>query len=121
MEEKGTEGILFLSAMLQKGERMEDLLPKALSAFLFREVIEDVHSKYNISQEEMMRMNKEVCNRAKLFVDEIMPDPVMQMAFMVEAIQCNDWDAPEITKAEKSRLKAYEDIASQLRAAMSKQ
>ena len=41
---------------------------KALAYFLFREVIEEVHAKYNISQEDIKAMNKRACNRAALYL-----------------------------------------------------
>jgi hypothetical protein len=40
---------------------------KALAYFVFREVIEDMHSNYTISQEEMAAMNKKAVNRAAAF------------------------------------------------------
>lgn len=46
-----------------------ELFAKALAYFLYREVVEDAHSDYNISQEDMFAMNTKSVNRAKLLVD----------------------------------------------------
>ena len=42
---------------------------KALAYLVFREVIEDVHAEYNISQDEMKAMNKKAVNRAAMFLE----------------------------------------------------
>lgn len=41
---------------------------KAWPLFLFREIIEEAHTKYNISQEEMKAMNKKACDRAAMYL-----------------------------------------------------
>lgn len=58
---------------------------------MFREIIEDAHSKCNISQEDMKAMNKEAVNRAMLFLT-IKSDPDMYRAFAIEALGCEEWD-----------------------------
>ena len=44
---------------------------KALAYLVFREVIEDVHAEYNISQDEMKAMNKRAVNRAAMFLESL--------------------------------------------------
>ena len=50
------------------------LLSKALAHYMFREIIENAHSRYGISQEEMKEMNKIAANRARLFFEYILED-----------------------------------------------
>lgn len=49
-------------------------MAKAIANFVFREVIEDAHTKYNISQDDMRDMCKEAVNRSavleQMFNDE---------------------------------------------------
>ena len=75
-----------ISAFSQK-----DVYPKALANFMFREIIENAHSKYNISQEDMKTMCKEAVNRAALFIG-INSNPNMYRAFAIYAFGCNEWD-----------------------------
>lgn len=60
---------MLLAALTQK-----DVYPKALANFMFREIIEDAHTKYHIAQEDMKVMCKEAVNRAALFI-AIQTDP----------------------------------------------
>jgi len=70
--------------------------PKALANFLFRQIIEDAHSSYNISQEDIKAMCKQAVNRAAVFL-KVISDPDMYKAFSIHAIDCRQWDDPEIT------------------------
>lgn len=44
--------------------KQSDAQYKALAYFVFREIIEDAHKKYNISDENMKEMNQKSVNRA---------------------------------------------------------
>ena len=79
-----TRGLL-IAALSQK-----DVYPKALANFMFREIIEDAHSKYNISQEDMKTMCIEAVNRAALYI-AIQSKPKLSQAFAVHAIQGYEW------------------------------
>lgn len=70
--------------MLIAALSQRDVYPKALANFLFCEIIEDAHSKYNISQEDMRAMNKEAVNRAMLFLT-IKSNSELYRAFAIEA------------------------------------
>lgn len=70
--------------------------PKALANFLFREIIEDAHCKYNISQEDMKAMCKQAVNRAAVFL-KVMSKPDMYKAFSIYSIVGIKWDDPEMT------------------------
>lgn len=88
----------------------DNVYSKALANFLFREIIEDCHTKYKISQDDMKQMCKEVVNRAKLYL-QIRNDPKLNLAFSIEAYYGREWDEPEMTEDLKKRLKFYEDVA----------
>ena len=93
-----TDKNMLIAALSQK-----DVYPKALANFMFREIIEDAHAKYNISQEDMKAMNKEAVNRAMLFLT-IKSDPDMYRAFAIEALGCEEWDESEMTEELYDRM-----------------
>lgn len=100
----------FLLKIYKGANSQDNVYSKALANFLFREVIEDCHTKYKISQEDMRQMCKEVVNRAELYL-QIRNDPKLNLAFSVEAYYGREWDEPEMTEELKKRLKFYEDVA----------
>ena len=85
-------------------------MAKALAYFLFREVVEDIHSKYSISNEEMMALNKKVFNRTAFLTDCVLNNPDMRMAFTFNAIYCMEWDDPEMTED----LVKYKELLSEI-------
>ncbi len=89
-------------------------MAKALSYFLFREIVEDIHSEGKISDAEMMLLNKKVYNRAAYFTDHVLISPDMRNAFKIEAIECTGWDAPEMTEELEKKDKLYSEIAGEL-------
>lgn len=93
-----TDKNMLIAALSQK-----DVYPKALANFMFREIIEDAHAKYNISNEDMKAMNKEAVNRAMLFLT-IKSDPDLYRAFAIEALGCNEWDESEMTEELYDRM-----------------
>ena len=52
--------ILLLKGVFRSLIRDKNIMSKVLANYIFREVIEDAHVKYNISQEDMKR-----CARAQ--------------------------------------------------------
>lgn len=93
-----TDKDMLIAALSQK-----DVYPKALANFMFREIIEDAHAKYNISNEDMKAMNKEAVNRAMLFLT-IKSDPDLYRAFAIEALGCNEWEESEMTEDLYDRM-----------------
>ena len=87
---------------------------KALANYMFREIIEDAHVKYGISQEDMKEMNKKAANRAKAFLDVIVQDPKMFQAFASYAAFVLEWDAPAITEDEEQIIELLGDMAEML-------
>lgn len=76
---------------VSKANNQSDAESKALAYFLFREIIEDAHSKYNISQDDMRTMCKEAVNRADAFL-KIQQDAEAYHAFKSNAIYAAEWD-----------------------------
>jgi len=89
---------LLIAAFSQK-----DVYPKALASFMFREIIEDAHVKYDISQEDMKAMCKEAVNRAAAFL-AIKDSPQLYRAFAVHAIYGREWDESEMTEELRQHL-----------------
>lgn len=83
---------------------------KAMVNFVFREIIEDAHSKYNISQDDMREMCRTSVNRAQFYIDlragtgrfsEYSKESLreLQQRFdILQGIYGQEWDAPEWTK-----------------------
>lgn len=88
----------FEKEMLIAALSQKDVYPKALAAFMFREIIEDAHAKYNISQEDMKAMCKEAVNRAAVFL-AMKDDPELYKAFAIYAIHGLEWDESVPTEA----------------------
>lgn len=91
-----------------------DVYPKALANFLFREIIEDAHVKYNISDEDIKSMCKRTVDRAALYIELVESrSTTAQMAFAVHAAGCSEWDDAEQTediKREKEFIKECQKI-----------
>lgn len=91
----------FEKQMIQEALQLNDTYPKAIADFLFREIIEDAHVKYSISQEDMRDMCKRVVDRAALLL-KIMAMPDIYRAFAIYAFWGSDFDdaedTPEIKK-----------------------
>jgi hypothetical protein len=93
-------------------EKQKDDLALALTNYLHREIIEECHEKYNISQEDMMMMNITSVNRARAFVD-IMADAKMLDTFReLYALAVRDeWNAPENTEETDRIRKLIEEVS----------
>lgn len=96
----------------ERATSQENVYPKALAHFLFREIIEDIHSKYHIPDEEIKIICKEAVNRAAVFL-EMQKDPDIYRGFAIEAIYGIMWDKPQITKDLKERLEIYKEIGEE--------
>lgn len=74
--------------------RDKDIMPKALANYMFREVIEEAHAKYNISQDDMKAMCKDAVNRAAVIM-QAMPYEELQRAVVLFGYSTSKWDAPD--------------------------
>ena len=84
-----------LKMMYERALQHNDVYSKALANFVFIQVIETAHVKYNISQENIKQMCKDAVNRAAIFLST-QEDEDLYKAFAIEAIHCIEWDDPEI-------------------------
>ncbi|MCQ2485332.1 MAG: hypothetical protein MJ168_08370 [Clostridia bacterium] len=71
-----------------------DIMAKAIANFVFREVIEDAHTKYNISQDDMRDMCKEAVNRSAV-LEQMFNDEELKKALIFYGYSTNEWDAPD--------------------------
>ena len=99
-----------LKLMLMNGLSQSDSYPKALANFMFREIIEDAHAKYNISDEDMKEMCKTAVNRAALYIAIARHcDPIYMKAFAIYAAGCTDWDDAEQTEEIERQMAMIEE------------
>ncbi len=85
----------FVADLVKLGLSMPNTYPKALANFMFREIIEDAHVKYNISQDDVKAMCKEAVNRAYLFFEYIVNNPEFYKKFAMYAVPGLKWDEPD--------------------------
>lgn len=102
------ESLLVEKILTYGSEQIDDnLLSKALANMLHREIIEDAHVEYNISQQDMEVMNRAAVNKAKVFVD-LINDKRKLKAFeklYSLAVDC-EWDNP-VENQETKEIKEY--------------
>ena len=87
-----------IKMLLSAAYSQTDSYPKALANFMFREIIEDAHTKYGISDEDMREMCKKAVDRAALYIALREMDPVFLRAFAIYAAPCHGWDDAEATE-----------------------
>jgi len=80
----------FEKQLCQLAATQKDAYAKALANFIFREVIEDAHAKYDISQEDMREMCKNAVDRAALFLS--IQNTGLYKAFAIYAVPGLEWD-----------------------------
>ena len=67
--------------------------------FIYREVIENVLSQYEISQHDMLKMNKRSVNRAKLFVESLDDETKLEtLAKLYSLPVLWEWNEPKKLK-----------------------
>ena len=93
-------------------EKQKDNLALALTNYLHREIIEDCHEKYNISQEDMMTMNITSVNRARAFVDTLDDSAMLEAFTALYSLAVRDeWNAPENTEETDRIRKLIEEVS----------
>ena len=85
---------------------------KSLAYFLFREIIEDAHVKYNIPQDEIMAMNKKAVNRAAAFLGMIGNEELLSAAVAVLSLETTGWDNPKETADTRGFIALAEEFAA---------
>jgi heat shock protein HspQ len=98
---------------LDKGLAVNNVA-KALAYFVFRKIIEDVHAEYNITQEEMMAMNKRAVNRAAAFLECIGDDEKMAAVVSLYSFQTTGWDNPKKT----ADIRKFHELADEFTEAL---
>ena len=94
----------FESLLYQQLSQQDDIIPKAIANFLFREVIENAHTKYSISQEDMREMCRDAVNRAAV-LENVLTDPALRKALVLYGYSTEGWDPPvESEVTEKLRF-----------------
>ena len=88
---------------------------KALAYFVFREIIEDAHTKYKITQDEMMAMNKKAVNRAAAFLETMEEPELFASLVSLLTLETTGWDNPKKTVDTKRHLELAEESAEALR------
>ena len=84
---------------------------KGLAYILCRELIEDAHAEYKISDEEMKRINKRAVNRAAMLLklkEKNLKAYETYLAANVGAY-CMDWDEPEEDEDVKQIIEALKE------------
>ena len=76
---------------------------KALANFLFREIIEDAHAKYNISQDDMRSMCRDAVNRAALYLE--LQKSGLSDVFSIYSIPGLNWDDPQTNTPEAENIR----------------
>lgn len=90
----------------------ESIMAKAIANFLFREIIEDVHAKYNISQDEIREMCKEAVDRAAV-LEQVLGDKKLKKALVLYGYSSLEWDAPDSDKV-KAKLQDFAEMAKNI-------
>jgi len=93
----------------------KNAMAKSLAYFVFREIIEDVHVKYNISQKEMKSMNKKAVNRAAAFLECMGDEEVIGSLVALLSLETTGWDNPKETDDTKGFIALAKESAEQLR------
>ena len=83
---------------------------KALAYLVIREIIEDVHAEYNISQDEMKAMNKKAVNRAAMFLECLDDEERFASLVSLLSLETTGWDNPEETADTKRFLQFAEEL-----------
>lgn len=82
----------FEKQLLESVSDIPYIKAKALANFIFREVIEDAHTKYNISQEDIKTMCQEAVNRCYLYLS--IQGTNLEHGFDIFGYACSNWDNP---------------------------
>lgn len=106
----------FEKQLYEMSAKQKDVYAKALANFMFREVIEDVHVKYNISQDDIKEMCKEAVNRAALFLS--IQETELYKPFSIYSLPALEWDDANIqTEFANDFIETLNSISKELQAA----
>ena len=97
----------FEKQLLESVADIPHIRSKALANFIFREVIEDAHSKYNISQDDMKAMCQEAVNRCYLYLS--IQGTKLEQGFDIFGYDSAKWDNPN---PDETSVKKFEELLS---------
>ena len=90
----------------------ESIMAKAIANFLFREIIEDAHAKYNIPQDEIREMCKEAVDRAAV-LEQVLGDEKLKKTLVLYRYSSLEWDAPDSDKVQ-AKLQDFAEMAKNI-------
>ena len=102
----------FESLLYSSLKNDSDILPKAIANFMFREVIEDAHTKYGISQADMRDMCIEAVNRAAT-LEKLLMDPELKRALVLCGYSTSKWKAVDESEVNL-KLQQFKELAENL-------
>ena len=107
-----------IKQLLEHAYSQSDSYPKALANYMFREIIEDAHAKYRISDDDMRDMCKKAVDRAALYIALACdPDPILLRAFAIYASPCDGWDDAEKTEEIEKHIELIRECVRILQGA----
>lgn len=95
----------FEKQLLESVSNIPHIRSKALANFIFREVIEDAHSKYKISQDDMKNMCQEAVNRCFLYLS--IQGTILEKGFDIFGYDSAKWNDPN---PDKIYIEKFEEI-----------
>ena len=102
----------FEKRLFQSVATDENIIPKAIANYLFREIIEDAHAKHNISQDDVREMCREAVDRAAV-LEQVLGDEKLKKALVLYGYSSLEWDAPDSDKV-KAKLQDFAEMAKNI-------
>lgn len=83
-----------MNNFLNKAKERSFALEKGIAYYMYRELIEDLHSEYSIPDYIMAKINKRSVDRAMAVVKSLKGDELALRALICQAILTEAWDDP---------------------------
>ena len=79
-------------------------MEKAIAHYLCRELLEDLHTNYNITQEEMKAINKKCVDRAYAVIKALDGDELALKGLLAQSALADNWDDPNEGELKELQL-----------------
>ena len=79
-------------------------MEKAIAHYLCRELIEDLHTDYDISQEEMKAINIKCVDRAYAVIKALGGDELAYRGLLAQSALADNWDDPKEGELKELQL-----------------
>ena len=89
---------------IDKASKEPYAMEKAIAHYLCRELIEDLHAKYDISQEETKSINIKCVDRAYSVLKAFDGDELALKGLLSQAVFADNWDNPKEGELKDLRL-----------------